>query len=461
MRRRWQIGAVLAALALAAAACGDDGEYGAPATTSAPTAPVPTTEAIPVPTTPPTTTDPGPITTGRLARADVPYSTDARVTDDQLDSLVAGNTEFALDLLRLIGSNGDNTILSPFSIAAALTMTYAGARELTAEQMGDVLHLALDGIEAHEARNDLSLRIADTAKPGPVDDREPLQVSIANSLWGQHGFAFEQDFLETLASAYDTGVRLVDFIADTEGARTDINEWVAEQTRDRILDLLPPGSVTTDTRLVLTNAIWFKASWAMPFDPDQTEPRSFHLLDGSEVTVPMMNGGGRMLYARGEGYQAARIGYAGDASMLVVAPDSGSFDEIVAGSNGDFLAAVDQSLGTHELSLAMPKFEFDSQLSLRTVLADLGMADAFSPTLADFEGISTQRDDLYLQDVLHKAFISVDEEGTEAAAATASLIGVTSLPPPATLTLDNPFIYLIRHNSTGEILFAGTVTNPS
>jgi serpin B len=351
--------------------------------------------------------------------------------------------------------------MSPFSIAAALTMTYAGARNLTAQQMSDVLHLLLPAAELHEARNELALRIGDTPLPGPDDERTPLRINIANSLWGQYGFAFEQEFLETLASAYDAGVRLVDFVADADGARVDINDWVAEQTNDRIVDLLPPGSVNVDTRLVLTNAIWFKANWSLQFDPESTESSTFRLLDGSEVTVPMMNGGGRMSFTRGDGYKAARLGYVGDASMLVVAPDPGRFDEIVASFDATFLAGLNAGLSTHALDLSMPRFEFESELSLQSLLAGLGMADAFDPIAADFSGISTQRDDLHIQDVLHKAFISVDEEGTEAAAATAVVVGVTSAPPPATLTLDNPFIYLIRHNSTGEILFAGTVTNPA
>jgi serpin B len=401
------------------------------------------------------------VITGELARADVPYATDTDITDEQLADLVTGNTDFALDVLRAIAAEGDNTILSPFSIAAALTMTYAGARGVTAEQMGDVLHLGLLDSTVHEARNELALRIGNTPAPGPDDERQPLQVNIANSLWAQQGFAFESDFLETLAAAYDAGVRLVDYVADADQAREAINDWVADETKDRIVDLLPPGSITRDTRLVLTNAIWFKANWAVPFSPQATTEAGFRLIDGSTVTVPMMHGGGRMAYTNGDGYQAARLSYAGDASMLLIAPAEGRFDKILALLDGEFLALIDESLGTHAVDLTMPSFEFETQLSLRSILTELGMAEAFIPSLANFSGISTQRDDLYIQDVVHKAFISVDEEGTEAAAATASLFGITSAPPPATLTLDNPFIFLIRHDSTGEILFAGTVANPA
>jgi serpin B len=467
MKRGLMTDATLVAFALVAAACGDDSDA---VTTTLPATPAPTTTPAPAPSTtlappagttaPPPTTAPGVVVTGELARADVPRATSTEITEDQLGGLVAGNTEFAFDLLRLIGDD-ENTIISPFSIAAALTMTYAGARGLTADQMADVLHLVLSGSTVHEGRNELALRIADTPAPSAGDDREPLQVNIANSLWGQRGFGFEAEFLETLAAAYDAGVRLVDFVADSEAARVAINDWVAEETMDRIVDLLPAGSLNVDTRLVLTNAIWFKASWVRQFDPDATEPGTFVLLDGTEVTVPMMRSGGRTLYTEGDGYQAARLGYAGDASMTVIAPDPGLFDEIVTALDGAFLASIDDALSTHALRLTMPKFEFESETSLRGLLAGLGMADAFDPMRADFSGISTQRDDLHIQDVVHKAFISVDEQGTEAAAATAVIVGVTSAPPPATLDLDRPFIFLIRHDSTGEILFAGTVTDPS
>ena len=468
MGQRWQFGTLLAVLALVATACGDDADVSSPGTsvppagTAAPVTPPPTTPPAPPTTAPPTiTAPPTRDITVELARADVSYVTSTDVADEQLVGLVRGNTEFALDLLRLIGTDRHNTILSPFSIAAALTMSYAGARDVTARQMSDVLHLALPDDEVHQARNELTLRIADAPEPRPGDDREPMQLSIANSLWGQRGFAFESQFLEILASAYDAGVRLVDFVADADRARNDINAWVAEQTQDRIVDLLPPGSITVDSRLVLTNAIWFKASWATPFDTNATASAAFHLLDGSQVTVPMMHGGANMPFAAGDGYQAARIGYAGDASMLLIAPDPGRFDEIVAALDGTFLGSVESALTTHMVDLGMPSFEFKSQLSLRSVLAELGMADAFDPVLANFNGISAQGGDLVIQDVVHQAFISVDEEGTEAAAATAVTIGVTSASPPATLTLDNPFVFLIQHDSTGEILFAGMVTNPA
>jgi serpin B len=469
MKRRWQFGVVFVVFALVAAACGDGSDSGPPSTappaTTAPVTPPPTTDPQPPATTeppaPPSTAPPGLVFTGELARADVPHATTTAISDAQLAELVGANTQFALDLLRSVAGGGDNTVVSPFSIAAALTMTYAGARGVTAEQMRDTLHMVLDADTTHEARNELALRIADVPEPAAGDEGAPMQVNIANALWGQQEFPFAQPFLETLASAYDAGVRLVDFVADAEGARTAINDWVEGETNERIVDLLPAGSVNTDTRLVLVNAIWFKASWAAPFDPAETADGSFRLLDGSRATVAMMHGTARTGFVGGDGYKAARLGYFGDASMLVIAPDEGRFDEVLGKLDASMLSSIDAGLSVHMVDLTMPRFEFESELSLRETLSALGMSAAFDPATADFSGISTARDDLHLQDVVHKAFISVDEEGTEAAAATASIVGVTSLPPPATLTLDNPFIYLIRHDSTGEILFAGTVTNPS
>lgn len=444
-------------LAMTAAACGDTAAPPTAPPTSEP--PATTGEGSPSTTSPPATTTPD-TGTGQLVRADVPYSTNTTIDDEQLAALVTGDIEFALDLLRS-AADGGNAILSPFSIAAALTMSYAGARGVTAQQMRDVLHIVLPDDAVHEARNELSLRIADVPERDPSDDREPMRANIANSLWGQVGFPFEEAFLETLSSAYDAGVRLVDFIADAEGARTDINEWVADETEDRIQDLLPPGSVDTTTRLVLTNAIWFKAAWWDSFDPDRTEPGVFHTYGGENVTVPMMHGGGRMGFSSGDGFEAVRLVYAGGASMLIIAPAAGRFDDVMAGLDAPQLAAIEESMSTHQVTITMPKFEFETTLSLKGTLGDLGMTDAFAPDVADFSGISEAARDLHIQDVLHKAFISVDEEGTEAAAATAVVVGVTSAVPGATITLDNPFIFLIRNDSTGEILFAGTVGDPT
>lgn len=439
---------VVLPLALIAASCGgDDGTV--PATTG----PAATTTSTTAPGTPGV----------QLARAEVDRATTTDVTGEELAAVVAGNTAFAFDLFRAADPGGGNMLASPYSVAAALTMTYAGARADTAAEMRDALHLALGDDRIHPARNELDLRIATAPETYPGDDREPFAVRVANSLWGQQGYPFRDEFLAELARSYDAGMNLVDFTAAAEEARLAINTWVEEQTGGRIEDLIPRGVITDLTRLVLVNAIWFKANWEMQFDPDRTEDGTFTTPDG-EVTVPMMHGGGRMAYAAGDGYVTARIPYAGDASMLVVLPDAGRFDEVTAAFGPEDLAAVTAAESTHQVDLTMPRFEFRSEFALKPALQDLGMVAAFiepsHPDGADFTGM-TERRELFVHEVVHQAFISVDEQGTEAAAATAVIVGLESAPPPATVALDRPFLFLIQHDTTGEILFVGRVVDPS
>jgi len=402
-------------------------------------------------------------TTAQFIRAEAARATDTDVTDAELEALVAGNTDFAFDLLHSLAA-GDNTILSPYSIAAALTMTYGGAVGTTADEMRQTLHLALPDERVHAARNELDLRITTEAPPVEGDDRTPLSIRVANSLWGQEGYPFREEFLELLAANYDAGMNLADFAAAAEEARLAINSWVEEETEGRIVDLIPEGVITELTRLVLVNAIWFKANWAQPFDPERTAPGSFELLDGTEVTAALMHGSFRTPYTEGDGYQAVLLPYAGDASMIIVLPAQGRFEEVRASFDDGALDDIRNRAGDHLVELTMPKFEFRSQEGLQPTLRGLGMVSAFTeaslPGGADFTGM-TERRELVIQDVIHQAFITVDEEGTEAAAATAVVIGETSAPAPAVVVIDRPFLFVIEHTSTGEVLFIGQVTNPS
>lgn len=437
--------ALLLVLALLAAACAT-GEEAEPATTTVP----------PIDTPPPT---------AGFLKADLARLTTTDVTDAELAALVAGNTEFALDLYGELAGEG-NLILSPYSVAAALTMAYAGARNLTADEMRDVLQLALDDERIHAARNELDLRVTAEQPAAPDDEREPFTIRVANSLWGQEGYPFLEEYLALLAEQYDAGMNLVDFVAAAEEARITINDWVEEQTEGRIVDLIPQGVVDSMTRLVLVNAIWFKANWAEPFDEAATADAPFTLLDGSDVTASMMNATIDAAYAAGDGYQAVRIPYAGDAAMLVVLPDEGRFAEIRDGLDTAALDAIRSALSGREVVLGLPKFEIRSDVGLVPVLTELGMAEAFAPPAADagadFTGITESRE-LYVSEVVHQAFIAVDEMGTEAAAATAVILSLTSAPldPPVPMTIDRPFLYFIEHSSTGEILFLGQVTDPS
>jgi len=400
---------------------------------------------------------------GELARADVARATSTDVTNAELAELVAGNTDFAFDLFRVAAGDG-NTLLSPYSVAAALAMTYGGARGATADEMRSVLQLGLNDERIHAARNELDLRI--TAEPtNPAGGAgEPLAIRVANSLWGQAGYPFLEEFLALLAENYDAGMHLVDYVAAAEQARQTINAWVEEQTEGRIVDLIPQGVITDLTRLVLVNAIWFKASWATPFDPDRTRERPFRLLDGDQVSVPLMHGNLRLHYVAGDGYQAVRLPYAGDASMLIVVPDTGQFEDVVDRLDASTLDAIRRAETEHLVELSMPTFEFRSQLRLKPALQGLGMVAAFTDPSqhggADFTGMTDARE-LLIHEVIHQAFITVDEEGTKAAAATAVIVGRESASMPATLSIDRPFLFLIEHRATGELLFIGQVADPS
>jgi serpin B len=250
---------------------------------------------------------------------------------------------------------------------------------------------------------------------------------------------------------------VADFAADPDGSTDLINSWVEEATEDRIQDLIPPGTITDLTRLVLVNAIWFKANWADKFDPEQTEPGTFTLLDGSEITVPLMHSTNTGLYAETGKFTAVRLPYAGDAAMVVLLPPAGTSPADLAASLTP--ADLDIEFGGYQLDLKLPKFEFETEVALKAALQAVGMVEAFTGD-ADLSGI-TEAMDLFVQDALHKSFIALDENGTEAAAATALVVGLTSAPPPASFAADRPFLFWIEHGSTGEMLFLGQVTDPS
>ncbi|MFQ5966676.1 MAG: serpin family protein [Acidimicrobiia bacterium] len=392
-------------------------------------------------------------------KADLPRITSTDVTDVELSDLVAGNTDFALELYGAVRDEL-NVFLSPYSAAEALTMTYAGAHGETASEMREILQLGLTDDRVHPGRNELNLRLGDPGPELPPGDWDPFVFRSVNSLWGQHGYDFVPAFLELLALHYDAGMNLVNFAGDPEGARLAINESVSIDTEGRIEDLIPQGLISTLTRLVLVNAVYFKASWLSPFDGGNTFDGQFTTRDSRTVSVPMMKQNARVDYAQGAGYQAVRLRYAGPASMLVILPED--FEGFDLGS--ELLAEVRGSLLVHDVDLEMPRFSFRSSLAMKEILTGLGMEASFAPPpglgTADFTGITPPPPELYIQDVVHEAFVAVDEEGTEAAAATGVVMGLTAAFPQAALTLDRPFIFLIQHDGTGELLFVGHVGEP-
>ena len=381
------------------------------------------------------------------------------VSQATLSELSAGNRAFALDLYQAIQGQAGNLFYSPYSISVALAMTYAGARGDTAQQMADTLHFSLPQEQLHPAFNGLDLQLVGPAPGGAGSDTQSFTLNIANSLWGQQGYGFLPEFLDLLAENYGAGLRLLDFGSgeNREQARLTINQWISDQTQDRIKDLIPQGALTELTRLVLANAIYFKAEWEAQF-LNGTADGPFQLLDGEQVTVPMMSRRTVTPYLAGEGFQALELSYkGGHTSMVVLLPGPGQFTSFEGALDAERLAAILQGLQPQDVELFMPKFEYEMRLDLKPILAGMGMADPFDPRQADFSGMDGTRQ-LYISDVLHKAFVAVNEEGTEAAAATGVVVGITSL--PFTVRVDRPFVFLIRDVETDTILFMGRVLNP-
>lgn len=445
---------LLAVVAVASMACGGDDGDGEP--TAAPTA-----TATATATATPDGTPSGNGTRSKLVMSDLPR----RVAEPAAVGSVGEATEaFAVDLYLALAEGDENIVFSPYSAAIALAMTRNGAAGRTASEMDAVLHADLAGdLNAGFNATDQALSTVPGEYDIGADEPVVVELSTANQLWGQEGFGFRSEFLDSLAANYGAGMRLVDYVEATEDARQTINGWVSDETRERIPELLQEGVLTRDTRLVLTNAIYMKAQWLVPFFEDSTADGRFTTLGGGEVTVPMMRLSEDLQYASGDGYQAVVLPYAGEQlSMLVVVPDEGSFDFVEA-RIGDVVGEVDGSLTRPQVMLEFPRFEFRTQAALKQILIDLGMPTAFSDA-ADFSGM-TDEAQLSIQDVVHEAFISVDEDGTEAAAATAMIMHTTSMPldppEPIELTVDRPFLFLIRHDETGAVLFMGRVGDPS
>ncbi|MBA4380486.1 MAG: serpin family protein [Anaerolinea sp.] len=402
---------------------------------------------------------------GETAQSKLKRVADPEAAPSEMTELVAGNNAFAFDMYRAARSSDDNLFYSPYSISLALAMTYAGARGETASQMADTLHFTLLDDRLHPAFNALDLDLARRPEQASdVSEKQRFELSIVNSMWGQKDWPFLPEFLDTIALNYGAGMRLVDYMNAPEPARKAINDWVSDETKGRIEDLIPQGVIDRLTRLVLVNAIYFKATWDFPFEESLTEDGPFNLLDGSQVSAPMMSldTPERLGYVDGEGFQAVSLPYKGGlAEMVILLPDEGQFEAFESSLTAERFAGILTGIETQSVNLTMPKFSFTRDLSLREMLAGMGMSDAFDPNLADFSGIDGSRD-LYIQAALHKAFIAVDEAGTEAAASTAIIIGLTSMPiSEINLKIDRPFIFLIRDIPTGTLLFVGRMVNPA
>jgi len=394
----------------------------------------------------------------QIAQSSVARDLTPEVSEETLAALVAGNTGFAFDLYQAIRREEGNLFFSPYSISAALAMTYAGARGETESQMVEVLgFLPQEDLHAGFNALDLSLQAQTTDEDGG------FQLNIANALWGQLDYTFLQGFLDVLAANYGAGLHLLDFGGAPEASRLTINDWVAQQTQEKIQNLLTPGTITTETVLVLTNAIYFLGKWATPFEARFTSGGVFHLLDCTEVTVPMMHERMYQDYAVGEGYQAVQLDYRGcDMSMVLILPDPGWFEAFEASLTAERFEEIVAALSWTYMDLALPKFTFEDSFQLGETLPAMGMPDAFDANVADFSGMDGTRN-IAISGVVHKAFVAVDEEGTEAAAATAVIAVGTGMMPrePIPVVFDRPFLFAIRDKATGTVLFLGRVLDPS
>jgi serpin B len=373
------------------------------------------------------------------------------------------NNAFAFDLYRELRARPGNLVLSPASVALALQLAWGGARGATADQMRQVLHLQGTPAEVMQAAGALSARLQ-------APD-QPLRFRIANRLFGESSVRFEQPYLDATRAAYGAPLEAVDFRHHSETARVRINTWVEQQTEQRIRDLIPRGAINADTRLALVNAIYFLGDWDTPFAREATRNEAFHP-DGSDSRdVPTMHRHGAMRFVQRDGYKALELPYrGGQMSMLLLLPDQ-----------ADGLAALEQSLDAaqydttvqalqvQQVDLSLPKFQIDpaGAVPLGASLRQLGLSLPFDPLRADFSGIANPpepQDRLFLSEVFHKAFVKVDEKGTEAAAATAAIMSrAAAVMRPvqvAQFKADHPFLFFIRDSVSGTILFSGRVADP-
>ncbi len=380
----------------------------------------------------------------------------------------SGN-EFAFDLYaKLAAKNKGNLFFSPASIHTALTMTYAGARGTTAEQMAKTLHYTLKDDELPPA---FALLIKKLNTPRLDREKQPVyQLTIANALWGQQGCPWVDEFLKVMKDSYGAPLHELNFKEQPEEARETINKWVEQQTKEKIKNLIPEGSLNETTRLVLTNAIYFKSCWQNPFEEKRrTKDRPFKLTAEEKINVPMMRQKNLLGYIATDDFQAVELPYCrNELAMFIFLPKKiDGMAEMEKNLTAENLQKWStEQMKTEEVELSLPRFRIESSFSLGETLQAMGMPDALDIAKADFAGMCTNagKNILSISEVIHKAYIAVDEEGTEAAAATATTMGTTADGPGRSqlkvFYADHPFVFVIRHKDTGSVLFIGRVMNP-
>ena len=371
------------------------------------------------------------------------------VTSDEVSSVARADAAFALDMFReLAGGTDQNLVIGPHSIWTALAMVWAGARGTTATEMANVLHFDRPQDEVTPLLNALDLALLSRNESGAVDLR------LANQVFAEPGLPLVDDYLTTLTRDFGAPLAELSF-GDTERARGVINDWAAERTNGRIKELFPPGTLTPDTVMVLCNAISMDAAWTYLFDPTLTSFKPFNLADGTTVDVPMMHFDLYLPLVVQDDLQSVELPYGkGDLSMVVIVPED--LDAFVSEIDPDGLQRIFDAIREQGIHLSLPKFSFSSKVPLDETLQRLGIRRAYGAD-ADFSGM-TGGPGLFLSTVQHEAFIEVDEDGTEAHAATGAAMAASHGP---TITVDKPFLFVIRDRPTGAILFVGRVTDPS
>jgi serpin B len=372
------------------------------------------------------------------------------------NSVVDANNQFALDLYSNYKSKDGNMFFSPYSISSALAMTYEGANGRTAEEMQAVLHLPTDKELIHSGFANINNEIN--------KENAQYKLSVANALWAQEGLTFQQNYLTTVDNYYSGKATNVNFKTDTEKSRITINNWVEDKTNNRIKDLIPKGVLTPLTRLVLTNAIYFKANWSNQFDAENTKDGQFMINSDKGVNIKLMHKTSNYNYGETKDLQILELNYIGDdQSMLILLPKENNINKIENNFTIDKLNELKKDMETEEVRLTLPKFKFETKYFMANDLINMGMQTAFSDN-ADFSGM-TKDEELKISQVIHQTFIEVAENGTEAAAATAVIMKVTSAMPrpeqPKVFNADHPFIFIIQQKNTGNILFMGRLSDPS
>lgn len=375
-----------------------------------------------------------------------------------IESLAESNNLLAIDLFKQIQPDAENLIFSPYSIGTVLAMIYSGSGGITAEEMSQVLYFPTSELlDPVESRVIESMQASDTMKG--------TDFRLANAIWAQENFSFLPDYLDRVQKYYDAPLTLMDFIetSNREASRKKINHWVEERTNNRIQDLIQPGILDASTRMVLTNAIYFNGNWLFPFDKAATAPSMFHISKQESTRTAFMHQTRSYPYYEDEEIQSIRLPYKNNRmALMVILPKSIDGWRMVSQViSYERINLVVSGMETREVQLSLPKFRTELRINLKKELTKLGMGSAFSRH-ADLSGMTGEKN-LFIDEVIHKAFLEINESGTEAAAATAAIIGLKSSlrDDPVRFHADHPFIFFLLDRQTGCIIFTGRFVKPS